>query len=113
MVGDRNAPMVNSSSRYRYAGVTTAVGDATSPPLYYQFLTAKSPRTKLLQCLVHDYDVVLVNDNPTIRMNGNKFSSVLRLHVSNETIIELFRTWYAHRKSYVLCLLRQVLRAEL
>lgn len=56
-------------------------------------LILKGSRTKLLQRPVHDYDVVLINENPAIRMNGNKFSAVLRRQISDETIIEFFTTW--------------------
>jgi len=47
----------------------------------------------LLQCSVDNCDIVLVNDNPAIKVNGNKFSAVLRLQVSDETIIEIFTIW--------------------
>jgi hypothetical protein len=47
----------------------------------------------LLQCAVYDCDIVLVNENPAIRVNSSKFSPVLRLQVSDETVIEFFTTW--------------------
>jgi len=47
----------------------------------------------LLQCSVYDGDIILINDDPAIGVNSDKFSSVLRLQVSDETIIKLFPAW--------------------
>jgi hypothetical protein len=80
-----------------YAGVTTVVGRATSPFLYCQPLKTRIARAKLLMRSVHDFNIVLVNNNLSNRTNGGKGSPVFRLQAFYEAIIYFFTGIFTNR----------------